>query len=117
MKRIVIVVAVMALLVGCASVSELRMGEPYASLSTTKAPQATAECIRDAWQDQRIGIEANGAVMQRSGNTITVISPASGIPQEIADISAKGQVSFYVQKSLNIGHRERDRAQAIRTCI
>lgn len=109
--------AAVVLLTGCASVGELRAGIPYATLHTTKAPQAVAECIRDAWQDQKLGLTTLGSTIQRSGDNYTVISSIGGPPQQMADIRADGRVDIYGQKDADFGRNVKKRTQAATPCI
>ena len=108
------------LLTGCASVTDLRGGTPIASWDSAKPAQAVAECIRDSWQNQRIGLEANGATLQTTGNLFTVVSPPGGVPAEVADIQTAGsgsKVAIYAQGSLDLGGRKSKRMDAAHKCI
>jgi hypothetical protein len=116
-KILLLLVSLALALAACASVNGLRASSPIATLTTTKQPSAVAQCIRDAWQSQRIGIEANGAELQVSAGTYTVVSPVGGVPQEIADVTSDGKVSVYAQKSIDLGGREKRRVSAATSCI
>lgn len=108
------------LLAGCASVTDLRNGAPIASWDSAKPAQPVAECIRDAWQNQRIGLEANGATLQTTGTLLTVVSPPGGVPAEVADIQASStgsKVAIYAQGSLDLGGRKSKRMDAAHKCI
>lgn len=115
--KAIIAVAALALLAGCASIGELRGGEPYATLHTTKAPQAVAECIRDAWQNQKMGLQATGATIQRTGDVVTVIASMGGPPLEVADIATDGTIKIYGQKDMDFGSHVKKRTQAATPCM
>ncbi|MFB1630155.1 hypothetical protein [Pseudomonas sp. AP-1] len=77
----------LALLAGCANVSDTRSNPPLVSVTSSKSPQELAECIRDGWQGIAVLGSGYGAILQSSGNRFSVFSPDSATPWHIADVS------------------------------
>lgn len=84
--RILIGAVGLALLGGCANVADIRANPPVLSLKSTKSAEQVAECIRDGWQSTSIIGGSVGGVLQKSGNSYSVIAPNSESPWHIADI-------------------------------
>lgn len=108
------------LLSACASASDLRTRAPIASWNSTKPAQAVADCVRDSWQKQWIGLDANGASLQSIDARITVISTPGGTPFEVADIEATNtgsKIAIYAQEALDLGGRRSKRIDAAYKCI
>ncbi|SEO63283.1 hypothetical protein SAMN02800692_1509 [Luteibacter sp. UNC138MFCol5.1] len=104
----------------CASVNELRQKHPVATFSSSKGEAEAASCITSAWNDQRIGLESNGAALTREGAKFVIVSPASGYPSEVAEVSSAGgasEISVFAQASLDVGGRVRKRVDAAKSCM
>jgi hypothetical protein len=120
--RIQAITALTAILLvsGCSTVGELEQSKPYAILHSQEPAQTVAQCIRDAWQSQRIGIEANGAQLEQSNGVYVVVSPPGGLPSEVAKVQSSGKstlVQIFTQASLDLGGRKGKRVAAAKTCI
>lgn len=72
---------------GCANVADIRANPPVLSLKSTKSAEQVAECIRDGWQSTSIIGGSVGGVLQKSGNSYSVIAPNPETPWHIADIA------------------------------
>lgn len=77
----------LALLAGCANVADIRANPPVLSLKSAKSAEQVAECIRDGWQSTSIIGGSVGGVLQKSGNSYSVIAPNPESPWHIADIA------------------------------
>lgn len=109
----------MLLLTACANVADLRTRAPIANWVSTKPAQMVADCIRGSWEDQRIGLEANGAALQSADARFTVVSPPNGVPSEVADIEATStgsKIAVYAQAALDLGGRKSKRIDAAHKC-
>lgn len=84
--RVFICALGLSLLGGCANVADIRANPAVLSLNSTKSAEQVAECIRDGWQSTSIVGGSVGGVLQKSGNSYSVIAPNPETPWHIADI-------------------------------
>lgn len=84
--RILICGLGLSLLGGCANVADIRTNPAVLSLNSTKSAEQVAECIRDGWQSTSLVGGSVGGVLQKSGNSYSVIAPNPETPWHIADI-------------------------------
>jgi uncharacterized protein YceK len=117
MKNNVVVSFLAALLLsGCASVNDLRSQVPYASFHTSAATKVVAMCIRDAWQNQKIGGAPGGGDMQETGSGYAIAAPSFANPIELVDIHNDGQIQMFVSSG-TFKWRKDLRASAIKGCL
>lgn len=115
-KRVLIALTVLAL-AGCASVQDLR-DEPASNIfHSIKPPQAVAECIRDAWQSQEIGIRAVGAALQSTGGEYTISSPTDNNPYELAVVTPASGGSLVALHPGPSSWRKGKRVDALKPCL
>lgn len=84
--RILIGALGLALVVGCASVSDTRSNPPLLDLGSQKPAKDVAECIRDSWQSTTILSVSVGGTLQSSGNRYSVLAPDAQAPLHLVDV-------------------------------
>jgi len=99
MRRIIPLIALFASIAGCTSVGEMRSAQPMATFTSEKSPQDVASCIRDEWNEVRIGGSLWKATMEPRGAGYQV-STSEGVPSEFVDVvpraaSSGATVNFY----------------------
>ncbi|MFJ4056836.1 hypothetical protein ACIPZC_25830 [Pseudomonas sp. NPDC089743] len=88
--RIFIAALGLAVLVGCATVDDIRANTPLVSVQTSKPADEVAECIRDGWQGIALIGGSVGGVLQRSGSRLTVVAPNAESPWHVVDVFSAG---------------------------
>ncbi len=119
MNRVSVIAVTALTLAGCATVAELRHKPPASTFTSPRGAEEVASCILSAWNAQRIGIEANGASQTRDGYSFLVVSPASGYPAEVAEVTpgdSGSMVAIHAQAALDVGGRTQKRTQAASAC-
>ncbi|QHB26503.1 hypothetical protein TCK1_1157 [Pseudomonas monteilii] len=84
--RILIGALGLALVAGCASVSETRNNPPLLDLKSEKPAKDVAECIRDSWQSTTVLGASVGGILQSSGNRYSVLAPDAQAPLHLVDV-------------------------------
>ncbi|WP_342615938.1 hypothetical protein Q7W52_10115 [Pseudomonas kurunegalensis] len=84
--RMIYPVMVLAVLAGCASVSDTRSNPPLITLTSTKSAQVVAECIRDRWQSTTVLGASIGGILQSSGKRYSVLAPDAQAPLHLVDV-------------------------------
>lgn len=109
-----LLIAVLALgLAGCASVSEMRKGEPAFSASTSKSPQQVSKCILSGWQEK--SARYGDVYLQPLGEGFSVLSAGNVEVADITPIASGTDIKFY-HKSGIFSYRTDARVDVIKHC-
>ena len=113
------------LLVGCATVQDLRRGPPTVTMTTPKPISDVVPCIVDAWvglstafahYDVRTLPRPNG------GTTVLLSSPSSSLPVAFVDLERleamrDTKVNYYMQSTATIGGFNEAQQKTVRRCM
>lgn len=116
MIRKLSLLVVLFIISSCASVNDLRGETPYAEYKTHRVAREIAECIRDAWQNQKIGGAPGGGDMQETVSGYAIAAPSFANPIELVDIHNDGQIKMFVSSG-TFKWRKDLRASAIKGCL
>lgn len=118
MKRIIILVAAVVSLMGCAvSITEMRQAGPLATFTSAKPEAELAKCTLFAWQnDSLAGVHYPVSLQPRPNGGETVVNDGY---REIADVyTADGstKIDFFTQHGRSSWISDR-RIKSIRDCL
>ncbi|WP_218192066.1 hypothetical protein [Pseudomonas sp. Irchel 3E20] len=117
LTRVAMICISMAMLAGCASMSEKRADGPSSSFASKKSVSQVSECVLFAWQDQSLAgshIDASLQPLRDGGKTVV-----SAGQVEFADFKpANGgtKVDIYFQSGL-MDWRKNRRIEAVKGCL
>lgn len=97
-----LIVAICAVLAGCASTAtDFRSSPPNLSVSSKKLAREVAVCISDGW-----GNELNGVNTRSIGGGVTVTFVANGLIYYMADVmeSSDGSATKYWAGTFTLSH-------------
>ncbi|MDH2898051.1 hypothetical protein [Rahnella variigena] len=101
-------------LAGCASISEMRRGEPAFSASTSKSSQQVSRCILSGWQEK--SARYGDVYLQPLGEGFSVLSAGNVEVADITPIASGTDIKFY-HKSGIFSYRTDARVDVIKHCI
>ena len=103
------------LLSSCAGVNDLVSDKSSGELLSHMGAEAGAECVRDAWQEQRIGASKETVGNQKKGDDFLVISPAGPTPVEVVVVKPTMNGSHMAMYTRNF-MRKTKRLSAMQSC-
>lgn len=106
-----------ALLAGCASMSERRADGPAQTFSSKKDVTAVSECVLFAWQNQSLaGVHYDAFTQPLPGGGRTVVSAGQVEFVDFKDAPNGSRIDLYFQSGLMDWRKDR-RTEAVKTCL
>lgn len=115
--RTIMIAALAAVLIGCASMDERRNAAPEYRYTSQKEVDEIAECILYAWQNQSLAwVQYEAAIQPKPGDGRTVVTQGQVEFADIAPGMNGSDVAIFFQDGI-MQWRKKRRSEAVQECL